>query len=262
MPSLYDVQARFAEGLVGNDDAILRHVRSHAFPREQLFQIYRNHGTATLTGALGDIYPVVRRLVGDAFFDFAAHRYLREYLPADGNLHDYGDRFAPFLAGFEPARAVACLADVARLEWAWHRAFHAAEAELLPLSALARVDPGEYPALRFVLHPSVSLVASPYPLLRIWQVNQPEFEGDQTVDLAEGGARLLVIRRGLTVEIEPLGHAEFVLLSALADGSTLECATAAAAAVQPDFALGETLQRHVAERTISGFSVRGGEDAT
>lgn len=255
MPSLRDVQQRFAESLVGDAAAVLPHIRARTFSPERHLQVYRNNVTAALTGALADIYPVVLRLVGPDFFEFAATSYLRTRLPTGGNLHDYGDRFAGFLRDFEPARSHGYLGDVARLDWAWHRAFHAADAASLALEALARVEARHYPALRFALHPSVSLLESPYPLLRIWQVNQPDCIDDQKVDLAEGGVNLLVVRRGLSVEIESIGRGEFVLLSSFAKGLTLEHATVEALAAAPDLALDQALCRHVAAHTITGFAI-------
>jgi hypothetical protein len=39
------------------------------------------------------------------------------------------------------------------------------------------------------------MLHSPYPILKIWQVNQPGWTGDDSVDLGEGGDSLRVHRR-------------------------------------------------------------------
>ena len=84
--------------------------------------------------------------------------------------------------GFSPALSLraqlAYLPDVARLEWAWHRAFHAADRAPLALERLAAVPPERYGQVRFRLHPSAQFIASDYPLLRIWEVNQPAYAGE------------------------------------------------------------------------------------
>lgn len=254
--SLPELQAVFADAIFGGSEAVLRHVEGGAFAPGQRMQIYRNNVFTTLTGALADIYPVVRRLVGWGFFEFAADGYIRAYPPASGNLHDFGGRFSDFLRDFEPARRLAYLADMAQLEWAWHRAFHAAEGGTLSTEALTRIKPEQYPMLSFALHPSAHLIDSPYPLLRIWQVNQPDYPDEPVVDLEEGRVSLLVIRRGLTVEIEALTRGELALLSAIAEKRTLEQAVISALAVQPDFDLYGALRHHVMRRTIVGFSIR------
>ena len=81
---------------------------------------------------------------------------------------------AVFLASYPPARELGYLPDVARLEWAIDQANIAADAAPFDLSALASVAPDALGEMRFQLHPSARLIASPYPVLRIWQVNQPE----------------------------------------------------------------------------------------
>ncbi|MBI3574720.1 MAG: putative DNA-binding domain-containing protein [Gammaproteobacteria bacterium] len=257
LPSLPELQRAFAAAVYTDDEAIARHVHDGRFPAARLLQVYRNNVFTSLTSALQAVYPVVERLVGTGFFAYAADGYIRHHPPASGNLHDFGDSFAGFLAGFEPARALAYLPDVARLEWAWHRAFHAADGGPLALAALAAVLPGHYGELRFRLHPSAQLLASDYPILRIWQVNQPDHASDAIVDLAEGGVRLLVVRRGLDVAVESLGAGDDALLRAFAAGQNLEQAGAAALAVAPDYDLPAALQNHVARATLVDFSIPG-----
>ena len=159
--------------------------------------------------------------------------------------------FSGFLTGFEPARELAYLPDVARLEWAWHRAFHAADQAPLALERLAAVPPEQYGKLRFRLHPSVQLIASDYPILRIWQVNQPEYAGNVAVNLADGGVRLLVARRELEVVIESLSVGDDALLRAFVAGRRFEEASAMALAAQPDYDLAAALRRYVASAVIT-----------
>lgn len=255
MPSLREVQHAFADALLSDDRAVLAYLRPGRFGAARHFSVYRNNVYTTLTEALGDVHPVVRRLVGDEFFRYAAEHYIRAHPPASGNLHDFGAEFAAFLEAFEPAQTLVYLPDVARLEWAWHEAFHAPKAPGLSLEALARVAPADYPRLRFRLHPSARLVASPYPVLRIWEVNQPGFEGEGTVSVNEGGQRVLVIRHDLSVELVSLPEAEFVLLSSCMNGVSVEAAAGAALARQSDFDFTDALHRHVAEGTIVDFSL-------
>ncbi len=253
---LADRQRRFARGIFGTaDPALLAAIRPGRFAPAQLLQVYRNNVFENLTAALRAIYPVVERLVGRGFFRYVADVYIRRHPPTSGNLHDFGAGLADFLATFPPAAGLAYLPDVARLEWAWHEAFHAAEAPALALERLAEVPSARYGELRFTLHPSARLIASGYPCLRIWQVNQPDWSGDETVDLAEGGVRLLVIRRRLEVEIEPLTAGEHALLTAFVAGRPLSEATEAALTAEPGLDLKACLRRHVRQATIVDFDL-------
>ena len=47
-------------------------------------------------------------------------------------------------------------------------------------------------------------IDSPYPILKIWQTNQPDWSGDAIVDLGAGPERLLLRSVQGEVLIEPL----------------------------------------------------------
>lgn len=257
MPALPELQRAFAQAVYADDMAIAQHVHDGRFPAARLLQVYRHNVFESLAGALKAVYPVVERLVGTGFFAYAADSYIRAHPPTSGNLHDFGERFADFLAAFAPAQHLTYLPDVARLEWAWHRAFHAAEHAPLALERLAAVAPAAYAALRFALHPSVHLLASDYPLRRIWQVNQPGYAGDPAVDLAEGGVRLLIARPGLDVGIETLNAGDHALLRGFAAGQDFGAASQAALAAQPEYDLPAALRNYVARGVVVDFSITG-----
>lgn len=256
MPTLRDIQAGFARAILNQTaPEWLAAIDPGRFGVERHVQVYRHNVTASLTGALAAVYSVIVRLVGRGFFDYAADAYLRQAPPRSGNLHDFGESFGDFLRAFPAAADLPYLCDVARLEWAWHRAFHAADAPALDPRRLADVAPADYSRLVFRLHPSAQLLESPFPILRIWQVNQPEHAGDTRVDLAEGVERVLVIRPALEVELVRLTASEFGFLRACTGGATLADATTALADTM-DFNLAALLQRHVALCTFSDFDIQ------
>ena len=65
-----------------------------------------------------------------------------------------------------PARELPYLADVARLEAARTRAYHADDAAPLDAAAFAALDPGAADALRLTLHPSPKSSARRIPSSR------------------------------------------------------------------------------------------------
>lgn len=249
MPRLPELQTAFAAGVLGENPGALAAIAPGRFEPDQHLQIYRNNVFESLTGALKAVYPVIERLVGEGFFRFAADSYIRLHPPRSGNLHDFGMHYADFLAGFAPATGLPYLPDVARLEWAWHEAFHAADAAPLDARCLADVPAEQQGDLRFTLNPSVRLLNSIYPVLSIWQANQDE-AAEQIVDLTQGGAPLLVIRRSLRVEIEILTPGEYTLLRAFTQDASLETACDAAFAAESTFDLGAALQRGIQGGTL------------
>jgi hypothetical protein len=104
-----------------------------------------------------------------------------------------------------------------------------------------------------VLHPSARLIASPFPILRIWRTNQPGYEGDDRVDLGEGGDTLLVLRTSSGIAVERVGVAEHAFLAALAANASLSQAAAHAEKLDTRFDLASVLQARVLNQTIVAF---------
>jgi hypothetical protein len=254
MPSLRELQRGFAAAVLDDAASIggLGIVAAELNPGARI-GIYRNNVLGNYRKAMAATYPVVRRLVGAEFFAAAIDAFVRVYPSTRGNVNRYGGEFARFLATYPPARELAYLPDVARVEWAIDQANIAADAAALDLAALAAVPEDALGKLRLALHPSVQLVASPYPVLRIWQANQPDHAGDERVDLAEGGDALLIARGAQRVTIERLDPGAHAFLLALARDLELQDAVEHALAVEAAFDLPAALKAHVAARIIVAF---------
>lgn len=254
MPSLPELQRDFAAGIFGGDaDPVARHIKRSHFPAANLLQVYRNNVFSSLTTALQELYPVVLQLVGDGFFKYAANEYIKKYPSRSGNLHDFGEDLSTFLGEFPPASKLSYLPDVARLEWACNRAFHAADHDPLPLERLGSVPPEHYDRLRFKLHPAFTLIASKFPVYTIWEVNQPDYDGEETVDLDAGGEQALVSRPDLDVSVQRLGAGEFTLLEALALQRPFAEACTAALDAQADFDISSCLRTHALGNVLVDF---------
>jgi hypothetical protein len=254
MTALRELQQGFAQALIVDDDPeFYARIHGNGLSAARRFAVYRNNVFTSLSEALRACYPVVERLVGEDFFSHAAKQYVRRYPSVSGNLHDYGSDFAGFLAEFPSTSQLAYLADVARLEWLMQETYHAAESPGMDLQALALVTPEQHYALRFRLNPAARLMRSQYPVLRIWRVNQPEFSGDQTVNLNAGESRLLVIRREKAIDLQALGIGEYALLCALNRAEPLLSAVEYAQRYEPDFDLSSILKHLVDDQLITGF---------
>ncbi len=218
-------------------------------------EIYRHNVRSNLRGALQAVYPVVLNLVGEAFFNEAADQYARAHPSHCGDLNQFGEQFAHFLAHYAHAAELVYLTDVARLEWAWHQAFHAADAQALNPARLGSLAPEEYGALRFKLAPAARVLFIEYPALRIWEVNQTEYAGDMSVDLHSGGEHLLVARNGYTPSITSITLGEYVLLDGLQHGMTLEQISQSEGITQEEDFLSRALQTFVLGGVIVDFAL-------
>jgi hypothetical protein len=215
------LQESFARAVLGGDeDELLARLDPGGDIARRRVAVYRRAVTANLAGALRGAHPVVLRLVGDAFFHEAARRFAQATPPARGDLNRFGHGFGDFLASYAPASSLPWLADVARLEWACHEASMAGDGEPLDLAALGRVAPEAQGDLCFSLHPSVRVVRSAWPILAIWEANQPDRDG--TPERESGEDWVLVWREAGEVRAVTLERPQAVFIEALAKGGRLE----------------------------------------
>lgn len=246
--ALARLQAAFASAVTGEDGtAFAGHVEGDTALALRRLAIYRDAIAANRRGALRAAYPVVARLVGDGFFDEAVRLLLQESPPGCADLNRYGAGFAAFLASYAHAASMPWLADVARLEWAWHESLRAADAEGLDFEALAGVPEDAQPGVRFVLHPAVRLVRSAWPVLAVWEANQPGRDG--TAERDDGADEVLVWRDEQRVRMRLLAPKEAAFVECLARGLALE----EAAALLDGWDFAPMLGRLAADGLLAGF---------
>lgn len=218
---------------------------AHFCAHGERFALYRGNQTANWDKVLSAAYPVLRQLVGAEFFTALARAYGHAYPSDSPDLNRFGAHFADFLAGFEHVAAYPYFPDMARLEWALHRAYYAPDAAPLDPAALAGLSPEEFEALPVRLHPSCALLASDYAVGPLWQAHQPDSEVPFPDPLAAPG-HVLVCRPRWKPECLPIGAAAHAALQTLAAGGTLGGALDAAFDRDPDFDVAAHLQQWLA----------------
>ena len=138
------------------------------------YDVYRNNVVVSLTEALASAYPVIQTIVGNEFFNAMAGVHVRKHPPKSPLMIYYGVDFPSFLTKFPPASHLGYLPDVARVELARRQAYHAADAASCPPENLANLDGNKLYDARIVLHPSLQIIRSRYPVFSIWRYNSTE----------------------------------------------------------------------------------------
>jgi hypothetical protein len=253
MPPLFELQEQFTAALRDPALPAPAPLRGHGEARpEKRFAVYRNNVYVSLVEAVRASYGVIERLVGKEFFHAMARAYVGENLPCSPVLLEYGADFPAFIERFEPAATLPYLADVARLEWAWQEAYHAADAEPLSPAALASVAAPALGGLILQLHPTLRLLRSPWPVFSIWQTNRHD-EQVRSIALDAGGEDVAVMRPGLEVDAQTLPAGVYPFLARLAQGALLEQAVAAAQQERADLDLVAALSWLLTSGAIVGF---------
>ncbi|MBK5960363.1 hypothetical protein CCR97_19500 [Rhodoplanes elegans] len=226
--------APFAAALLDPDRRLPDEITSHtARHPETRFAVYRNNVMVSLIEALRTRFPATERIVGDEFFTAMARTFVRAQPPRSPLLMSYGDHFPAFVKAFQPTADMPWLAEVARLEAARTRAYHAADAVPLAPADFSAIDPDTLGAMRVQLHPSAAIVRSQHPVVTIWAMNS----GEAPLGLVDFGTAedALVVRPHLTVGVLRLPRGAATFLGALQDDATIADALGAALADDESF---------------------------
>lgn len=187
---------------------------------EQRLNIYRNNTFITLIDALATTFPVVKKLVGEDFFNYTANEFIKKHPPRPGPIFEFGGLFSNFIEQFEAAASLPYLCDVARLEWAFNIAYFAADATPIKARDLTEVSENDLARICFKLHPSCQFINSQFAIDKIWFANQPDGVMDK-IDL-NNGADLIIIRPEDTVNIHVINPGMSKFLLTLKDGHNVE----------------------------------------
>jgi hypothetical protein len=211
------------------------------------FDIYRNNVAVGLKDALAASFPVLRALLGDVFFGAMSGLFLRAHPPATPLMMFYGDSMPGFLAAFQPAAHLGYLPDVARLELAIRRSYHAADAAPVDPASLQSLPTEAFLRARPVFAPAMLLLRSDWPLFSIWSAN--------TRGTPPPSARTAEDVVVLRPEFDPVPHLlppnAGAFLAALTGGATFGEAITAAPG---DFDLGATVGLLVTGGAIRSLS--------
>ncbi|MBY6006341.1 putative DNA-binding domain-containing protein [Salipiger bermudensis] len=136
-------------------------------PAGRRYAVYRNNVAVSLTEALAAGFPGCAALLGEANTNRIAGRFLRQHPPASPLMIHWGAAFPAFLDGLDGLDRLPFLSDVARLELALRRAYHAADATPIAPDALLSIPEDRLGLARLRLAPSVQLVKSRWPVAEI-----------------------------------------------------------------------------------------------
>nr|WP_321482420.1 DNA-binding domain-containing protein [uncultured Cohaesibacter sp.] len=256
--SLHDTQTYFARALIQTEQPVPSDVVGPEPDRkaQKRFGVYRNNVIVSLTEALMASFPTILALVGEEFFRAMARVFITSHPPRSAILSRYGDMFGSFLDGFEPVQSFPYLGDVARIEFAWHEAYHAANQSPLDPTVLQQISPDKLADLTFTLHPACRLLASPYPAYSIWAAHKEEAPQATMATVSDEPEDCLITRPQWDVMAIKLPSGGFAFLSALEKGLCLGQATEAAFKADPAFDFARNLGGLLETGALAGLQLK------
>ncbi len=244
--ALLDPDAGTPLGVIGPDGK----------PAPKRFNVYRNNVVVSLCEALAQTYPAVGALLGQEYFGALAKAFVTRYPPASPVLIWYGGGFADFIEAFPPLVAYPYLGDVARLEWAWLQAYHAADAGPLDPAALGAIAPERLGAVTFTPHPAASVIVSEWPVWDLIRANRFTPGDPVGIDLAQP-QDVLVARPDMVVELYLLRPGTARFLAGLLEGRSLGEAAMEAQAQCAEFSLADSLSDCLSSGVFTAVAENG-----
>jgi hypothetical protein len=236
---LDDLQHAFAEAL-----------RDPQRMADGRFAIYGRTAHAHWLAALANAYPVLKALTGDVYFSHLTRAYAEAHPSRSGDLNQFGEHLDAFIGSWESDPRYWYFSDIARLEWAIHLAWYAADPHSLSIGQWQQLDSTALLSNAFRTHPAAHAISSRHPIADIWRAHQPG--GSAFPGHIDQPTWALVVRpewRPFVIDQSEAGHRAFI---ALQNGSTLNDAIDTALRIDPAFDIALQLQTWIGVNAITG----------
>lgn len=229
-------------------------------PVDKRLGIYHNAYRVRLIDTLRDTYEKTWIYLGDTLFEQCAGAYVETHPPTHRSLRDYGAGMPDWLASQFPDDLD--VAELALMDWQLRQAFDGADADVLPLEALAGLTADDWETLGFRFVPTLVLSPLCFNTPAIWGA----LDQSQPPPIAQplpAPAWLCVWRRGWQPHFRTLDEIEFTALSMLCKGARFAeiCQILSETCADASTLSAHYLRTWLAEGLIAGLTVAPGAGA-
>lgn len=217
----------------GNLESVV--TRSRKLDAADRLAIYANAYYARLLDCLGEVFPILKRTLGEEVFNGFGFGYLQSYPSQSYTLQHLGQHFITYLDETRPDNSdsdsdsaagnwTEFLIDLARLEWTIYDVFDGPGLESVEASDLPdflELSQANWLDLRIETAPCLQLLSVEYPVNDHYTAVRAT---DDEIELAfpqPARQYLAISRRDYVVRRYQLNRTQFALLEALQEGLTL-----------------------------------------
>ncbi len=198
---------------------------THALSAVRQMAIYRNNIRGAHIEALRQIYPVIKKIVGENYFQQMASAYFARQASSCSDLNRYGEAFPSFIDVLIQQQTdlqdFKYLADLAVLEWCRHNAYFAEDDSFFDYQTLASlIQKPLCSDIIFYCSYSLHFIRSPYPLDAIYTANTQTI-GTHDVPALEAPAGFIVYRKEHRICVQRLTTDLFDVLFDINGGMAL-----------------------------------------
>jgi hypothetical protein len=180
-------------------------------------------------------FPIVRRLLGESYFEGFAREFVQRHPPRSPLMFLYGDAFCHALAQDDDLRAYPYLPDIARLEQQVRVSYHEADAPTIAAHELADIAENELMQTILKPHPAMALVSSAFAIYSIYSANRADIP--EPIENPAEAQSVLVTRPKHEVVLNKITRGQLSLMQSLASGYPFGDAADAAFSSDENFEL-------------------------
>lgn len=259
---LSEFQSRFKDLMLDHPDALdtpdedlAAFCKSGDIPLSSRLKVYRNNIVGSLSDVMIATFPTIEKLVGLGFLEGMARSFILEHPPSEGCITLYGAGFDKFIEGFELAKGLPYLPDMARYELALNTSYYAADDNALTAKALSQIAPEDLGDIELKPRASVYIIRSRFPITAIqaYCENPDESEG---LRIDQGGENVMVLRPEFETMSVVLNDDETYILERLQAGDRLGEAVENTLSTYQDFDFQSFLQKHLSLETFRKFHAK------
>jgi len=221
---LPEAQAQFHDFVINGGPAPVAITRStEKASAEKLLGVYLNGYRLTMLEAIGEDFPGLKILLGEAGFQALGRDYIAQEKSRHYSIRWYGAEMAAFLTDNPAWRERPELAAMAAWEWALGEAADAADGETIEAGAFAEIPPEDWAGLTFAFHPSLRRLDL---LFSVPQFRQAVDDGETEATPPEAPEALdvpvawAIWRQGTDILYRSLAEGEPEALKAARDGAS------------------------------------------
>ncbi len=208
-----------------DDDFLKQLTPSLSLSPEQQVAVYQNNVRGALQSCLAQIYPVCCTILGEGYFKQLAKGYIQHHPSRHSNLNDYGKAFAEFVLQQCQKRPELAefgyLGDLVKLEWRYHQVYYAKSSPPFDFEEFTHLTERQQAHSTFQLAPCFQFMASDYPILSIFQMNQVSTTKKHEAVLLKA-ENVGVFRKQNRIEVFELEPSALNALNLIQAGSTLQ----------------------------------------
>jgi hypothetical protein len=174
------LQNQFQNWILRQPSTIDRHIVStkKASAAARL-EIYREGYYLRLIEVLQLEFPAIFKVLGGDEFDQLCRRFIDAYPSHFRSVRWYGNELANFMRHAQPYCDQPALIELAEFEWALSIVFDEQDSHIIRIEDMAKVQPNDWPQLRFKLHPAMRRLNLAWNTVQIWKATK---ENLQSID--------------------------------------------------------------------------------